>query len=160
MDAAGAVDAENAPHRALENRTERGFPQRPHAPSFGQEKKRRSKALIRLTHKNPDTPRSANPLLNSKQIRDFLRYARRERRKQEPPKSHDFQIETTDGHILEFATDVRVRSSAFLFLARQRCQDFRDLVGECSLTLIYVLPQGVDFVFQSIQALFNSASNP
>jgi hypothetical protein len=31
VDAAGPVDAKNAPTRSLENRTERGFPQRPHA---------------------------------------------------------------------------------------------------------------------------------
>ena len=34
MDAAVPVDAENAPTRDLENRTERGFPQRPHPSSF------------------------------------------------------------------------------------------------------------------------------
>jgi hypothetical protein len=33
VDAAGPVDAKNAPTRSLENRTERGFPQRPHASS-------------------------------------------------------------------------------------------------------------------------------
>jgi hypothetical protein len=36
VDAARPVDAKNAPTRSLENRTERGFPQRPHAPSFPQ----------------------------------------------------------------------------------------------------------------------------
>jgi hypothetical protein len=33
MDAAVPVDAQNAPTRDLENRTARGFPQRPHPPS-------------------------------------------------------------------------------------------------------------------------------
>jgi hypothetical protein len=36
VDAARPVDAKNAPTRSLENRTERGFPQRPHASSFPQ----------------------------------------------------------------------------------------------------------------------------
>ena len=36
VDAARPVDAQNAPTRSLENRTDRGFPQRPHASSFPQ----------------------------------------------------------------------------------------------------------------------------
>ena len=36
VDAARPVDAQNAPTRSLENRTERGFPQRPHASSSSQ----------------------------------------------------------------------------------------------------------------------------
>lgn len=36
VDAARPVDAKNAPTRSLENRTERGFPQRPHASSSSQ----------------------------------------------------------------------------------------------------------------------------
>ena len=34
VEAAGPVDAQNAPTRSLEKRTERAFPQLPHAPSF------------------------------------------------------------------------------------------------------------------------------
>jgi hypothetical protein len=40
----------------LENRTERGFPQRPHASSIGRRRKK-SPYGNRLTHEIPDTPK-------------------------------------------------------------------------------------------------------
>ena len=41
-DAVVPVDAKNAPTRDLENRTEHGFPQRPHHPSFRERKKKKN----------------------------------------------------------------------------------------------------------------------
>ena len=56
MDAAGAVDAQNAPTapwKTAQNAVSHSAHTH-HRFCFGNEK--RSKALIRLTHKNPDTP--------------------------------------------------------------------------------------------------------
>jgi hypothetical protein len=48
-------------HRSLENRTDRGFPQRPHASSIERSRKKRL-YLHRLTHEIPDTPEELSGL--------------------------------------------------------------------------------------------------
>ena len=49
MDAAGAVDAQNAPTAPLENRPERGFPQRPHA-SLDCQEREQTETVNRASH--------------------------------------------------------------------------------------------------------------
>jgi len=56
MDAVAPADAENAPTRDLENRRERGFPQRPHASSISGEGRTARTPSTRLTHEISDTP--------------------------------------------------------------------------------------------------------
>ena len=47
---------EERAHKDLENRTERGFPQRPHASPLHGRGRKKNEAFNRLTHGIPDTP--------------------------------------------------------------------------------------------------------
>ena len=56
MDPVVPMDAKNRAHRDLENRGERGFPQRPHAFLFQEEERTERKPSTSSTHEIPDSP--------------------------------------------------------------------------------------------------------